>query len=72
MSGGASPLWQRAAADSRSSLVRSRPPRSVLRCARFQFERDGYFSADRDSTADDPLFNRTVSLRDPWAAIAKG
>ena len=32
--------------------------------ARFQFERLGYFCADRDSTASRPVFNRTVTLRD--------
>jgi len=35
---------------------------------RFQFERLGYFVADRyDHSADKPVFNRTVSLRDTWA-----
>ena len=34
---------------------------------RFQFERQGYFVADRvDSRADAPVFNRTVTLRDSW------
>jgi glutaminyl-tRNA synthetase len=34
---------------------------------RFQFERHGYFVADRvDSKPDAPVFNRTVSLRDSW------
>jgi glutaminyl-tRNA synthetase len=34
---------------------------------RFQFERHGYFVADRkDSTAGKPVFNRTVTLRDSW------
>jgi glutaminyl-tRNA synthetase len=32
-----------------------------------QFERLGYFCADRDSTADRLIFNRTISLRDSWA-----
>ncbi len=33
----------------------------------FQFERHGYFTADRkDSTAGKPVFNRTVTLRDAW------
>lgn len=33
----------------------------------FQFERHGYFVADRvDSTAGAPVFNRTVTLRDAW------
>ncbi len=33
----------------------------------FQFEREGYFTADPDSGADKLVFNRTVSLRDSWA-----
>ncbi|HEY6862344.1 MAG TPA: glutamine--tRNA ligase, partial [Burkholderiales bacterium] len=34
---------------------------------RFQFERHGYFVADRsDSTAGAPKFNRAVTLRDSW------
>ncbi len=34
-----------------------------------QFQRIGYFCVDKDSTADKPVFNRTVSLRDSWAKI---
>jgi glutaminyl-tRNA synthetase len=38
---------------------------------RFQFERLGYFVADRvDHHADAPVFNRTVTLRDTWAKQA--
>jgi len=34
---------------------------------RFQFERHGYFVADRvDSTAGAPVFNRAVTLKDSW------
>jgi len=33
---------------------------------RFQFEREGYFAADKDSRSTKPVFNRTVSLRDTW------
>jgi glutaminyl-tRNA synthetase len=34
----------------------------------FQFERIGYFVADRrDHASDHPVFNRTVTLRDIWA-----
>ena len=34
----------------------------------YQFERLGYFVADRrDHTSDHPVFNRTVTLRDTWA-----
>lgn len=33
----------------------------------FQFERHGYFTADRkDSASGKPVFNRTVTLRDAW------
>jgi glutaminyl-tRNA synthetase len=38
---------------------------------RFQFERQGYFCADLDSTPDKPVFNLTVSLKDTWAKIEK-
>jgi glutaminyl-tRNA synthetase len=34
--------------------------------ARYQFERLGYFCADRDSTPARPVFNRTVTLKDTW------
>ena len=34
-----------------------------------QFERLGYFSVDPDSSAEQPVFNRTVTLRDTWARI---
>jgi glutaminyl-tRNA synthetase len=34
-----------------------------------QFERMGYFVKDQDSTAQMPVFNRTMSLRDTWAKI---
>ncbi len=33
----------------------------------FQFERQGYFCVDKDSSDDKPVFNRTVLLRDSWA-----
>jgi glutaminyl-tRNA synthetase len=39
--------------------------------SRYQFERLGYFCVDRDSTAERPVFNRTVGLRDAWAKIEK-
>jgi glutaminyl-tRNA synthetase len=32
-----------------------------------QFERTGYFCADKDSSTSKPIFNRTVPLRDSWA-----
>lgn len=40
--------------------------------ARYQFERLGYFCVDsKDSSDKKPVFNRTVTLRDTWAKIAK-
>jgi len=50
------------------SLAESRPEDV------FQFEREGYFCADRfEHTAENLIFNRTVTLRDSWAKIeAKG
>ncbi|MAI36509.1 glutamine--tRNA ligase [Alteromonas sp.] len=35
----------------------------------WQFERTGYFCLDNDSTAEKPVFNRTVGLRDTWAKM---
>ena len=35
-----------------------------------QFERQGYFCADPDGTAERPVFNRTVGLRDSWAKVS--
>jgi glutaminyl-tRNA synthetase len=33
----------------------------------YQFEREGYFVADRfDHSAENPVFNRTIGLRDSW------
>jgi glutaminyl-tRNA synthetase len=43
--------------------------RGALPGSRFQFERLGYFCADKDSTLGAPVFNRTATLRDPWAKI---
>ena len=38
----------------------------------YQFERLGYFCLDgKDSTPGMPVFNRTVTLRDAWAKMAK-
>jgi len=38
---------------------------------RFQFERLGYFCVDPDSSKGRLVFNRTITLRDPWAKIQK-
>ena len=47
------------------SLARAQPG------DRIQFERLGYFCVDPDTTPEMPVFNRTVTLRDTWAKIAK-
>ncbi|MBI5944281.1 MAG: glutamine--tRNA ligase/YqeY domain fusion protein [Chloroflexi bacterium] len=39
--------------------------------SRYQFERQGYFCADSDSTSDKPVFNLTVNLKDAWSKIEK-
>jgi len=36
---------------------------------KFQFQRQGYFCVDPDSTTEKLIFNRTVPLRDTWAKI---
>jgi glutaminyl-tRNA synthetase len=44
------------------SLVNAKPEQ------RFQFEREGYFVADRfEFNSDKPVFNKTIGLRDTWA-----
>ena len=47
------------------SLAGAKP---AYRC---QFERQGYFCVDPDSTDEKLVFNRTVGLRDTWAKIQK-
>jgi glutaminyl-tRNA synthetase len=37
--------------------------------ALYQFERKGYFCADRDSAPGAPVFNRATTLRDTWARV---
>ena len=39
--------------------------------SRYQFERQGYFSVDPDSSPEKLVFNRVVSLRDTWSKIQK-
>jgi glutaminyl-tRNA synthetase len=39
--------------------------------SRYQFERQGYFCVDPDSSSGKLVFNRIVSLRDTWASIQK-
>jgi glutaminyl-tRNA synthetase len=44
---------------------------NITPLSRYQFERLGYFCADPDSKPGQPVFNRTVALRDTWAKIEK-
>lgn len=37
--------------------------------SKFQFQRLGYFCADKDSTPGNLIFNRTVSLKDDWTKL---
>jgi glutaminyl-tRNA synthetase len=41
--------------------------RGAVAGAKFQFERQGYFTVDRESAAGKLVMNRTVSLKDSWA-----
>lgn len=43
---------------------------SLVSGERVQFERLGYFCADKDGTRERPVFNRTATLKDTWAKIA--
>jgi glutaminyl-tRNA synthetase len=45
--------------------------RGIQPGTRVQFERQGYFCVDPDSSTHTPVFNRTVSLKDAWAKIEK-
>jgi glutaminyl-tRNA synthetase len=36
---------------------------------RFQFQRMGYFCVDKESTNENLVFNRTVTLKDTWAKV---
>ncbi|MFO7717778.1 MAG: glutamine--tRNA ligase/YqeY domain fusion protein [Desulfohalobium sp.] len=39
--------------------------------AHYQFLRHGYYCVDQSSTPQQPVFNKTVALRDSWAKIEK-
>ncbi len=38
---------------------------------KFQFQRIGYFTPDKDSTSDNLIFNRTIALKDSWEKVQK-
>ncbi len=46
--------------------------RDALPGAALQFERHAYVTADADHTADCPVFNRTLTLKDSWGKKKKG
>jgi glutaminyl-tRNA synthetase len=43
---------------------------NVVAGDKFQFERKGYYCADKDSKPGHLVFNRTVTLKDSWSKIA--
>jgi len=45
--------------------------KKVLAPDKIQFERIGYFSVDKDSTAQKLVFNRVVPLKDSWTKLGK-
>jgi glutaminyl-tRNA synthetase len=48
-----------------ASLIDARPE------MRYQFERLGFFTLDKESTPGRLIFNRTVSLKDSWAKLTQ-
>ncbi len=38
---------------------------------KFQFQRIGYFTPDYDYTSENPVFNRTIALKDTWEKVQK-
>ncbi|MGI9542741.1 MAG: glutamine--tRNA ligase/YqeY domain fusion protein [Cyclobacteriaceae bacterium] len=61
--------------DSLEILTNSRVEPSVAELQlgdHIQFERQGYFNLDVDSSSDHLVLNRTVTLRDNWAKKQKG
>jgi glutaminyl-tRNA synthetase len=56
------------------SIIRAKVEPSLLSAKpgeKYQFERLGYFCVDsKHSKPNEPVFNRTVTLRDTWAKIA--
>jgi glutaminyl-tRNA synthetase len=44
---------------------------NARRGEKFQFQRIGYFTPDYDSTPENPIFNRTIALKDTWEKVQK-
>ena len=57
-------------ADRRADRAARRPTSNSAEV--MQFERQGYFVRDRDSTPGKPVFNRTIGLRDTFAKEVGG
>jgi glutaminyl-tRNA synthetase len=60
--------------DSLQVLTSCKVEPMLARCTpgtHIQFERNGYFVMDHDSTPGHPVFNRTVTLKDSWQRIVK-
>ena len=54
------------------SALRPRPlPQPPRPDARYQFERLGYFTLDKDSAPGKLVLNRTITLKDAWAKEAQ-
>ena len=66
--GGLLGLWQGGVQPEEQGLTQSKP----VQFEPVQFERQGYFVRDVDSTPDRPVFNRTVGLRDTFAKEVGG
>ena len=54
------------------AMVEPGAGRRQRRSAPVQFERQGYFCRDPDSTPGRLVFNRTIGLRDSWAKAQAG
>jgi len=62
--------WRKYLNPNSIQVIRGKVEPALLKLAqgsRMQFERTGYFCVDKESTAQKPIFNRTVSLKDSWA-----
>ena len=44
---------------------------NAIQNMKFQFQRIGYFTPDKDSTSDHLIFNRTIALKDSWEKAQK-
>ena len=62
--------WRKYLNPNSIQVIRGKVEPALLKLAqgsRVQFERTGYFCVDKESTAQKPIFNRTVTLKDSWA-----